>query len=171
MKEINLDIGSAGKSGDDRFIGVDYYAPDADVKALMWELPYEDNSVDSIYSAQALEHVSKFQVVPTLQEWHRVLKLGGRLQIQVPDLVWACTHWLTHQTTEWNLDVIYGTQEHEGQFHKTGFNKDILRMYVTLAGGFDIQKLEFFGSTLKDAINSNKGVVQRCINLEAIKKS
>jgi predicted SAM-dependent methyltransferase len=167
---IKLDIGSGGKSSDSSFIGVDAFAEGADVKAFMWELPYEDNSVDVIFSSQALEHVSKFAVPPTLLEWKRVLKPGGKLQIQVPDLQWACMHWLSHQTTGWDLDIIYGNQLHEGEYHKTGFTDTILRQYVEWAG-FEIHKIDFLGSTLEEAVygQPNTGISQRAINLEAFK--
>lgn len=167
---IKLDIGSGGKSSDSSFIGVDAFAEGADVKAFMWELPYDDNSVDVIFSSQALEHVSKFAVAPTLLEWKRVLKPGGRLQVQVPDLIWSCMHWLAHPTTDWSLDTIYGIQLHEGEYHKTGFTELILRQYTEWAG-FQIHKLEFFGSTLEDAISgeANADITQRVINLEAFK--
>lgn len=166
---LKLDIGSGGKSGDPTFIGVDPFAEGADIKAFMWDLPYEDNSVDVILCTQALEHVTKFAVVPTLKEWYRVLKPGGKLQLQVPDLEWACIHWLSHQTTGWNMDVIYGNQMHEGEFHKTGFTMEILGQYFAVAGGFNVLKAEYFGSSLEDAVHGITDVTQRCINVEAIK--
>jgi len=132
-------------------------------------LPYEDNSVDVIICMQALEHVTKYAVVPTLREWHRVLKPGGKLQLQVPDLEWACIHWLSHQTTGWNIDVIYGTQTHEGQYHKTGFSMQILGQYFAVAGGFNVLKAEYFGDSLEDAVHGITDVTQRCINIEAVK--
>lgn len=167
---IKLDIGSGGKSSDSSFIGVDAFAEGADVKAFMWELPYEDDSVDVIFSSQALEHVSKFAVGPTLLEWKRVLKPGGRLQIQVPDLVWACMHWLSHPNTGWSMDVIYGIQLHEGEYHKTGFTDIILRQYVEWAG-FEIHKIEYMGTDLEAAVHGKEDInlTQRIINCEAFK--
>src|SRR6187431_3655249 len=108
MEEIKLDIGSGGKSPDDTFIGVDPYAEGAPVKAFMWELPYEDDTVDMIHAAQSLEHIPKKMIIPTLREFHRVLKPEAGLWIQVPDLVWSCIHWVSAQTIDWSLDVIYG---------------------------------------------------------------
>lgn len=171
-KAIKLDIGSGGPSGDSSFIGVDAFAEGAEVKAFMWDLPYEDETVDTIYCAQALEHVSKYAVVPTLQEWRRVLKSGGKLQLQVPDLQWAVMNWLANPTTEWNMDIIFGNQRHEGEYHKTGFTMEILAMYFNIVGGFKVHKMEYFGGTLEDAVygKPNTGVVQRCINLEATKE-
>ena len=170
-KEINLDIGSGGPSGDDRFIGVDAFIS-ADVKALMWALPYDNETVSSIYSAQALEHVPKDLVIPTLKEWRRVLKPGGRLQIQVPDLRWAALCWLSYPSTKWTMDILYGHQKHEGEFHKTGFTMEILKGYIEEAGGFTIEKINYFGATIDDALHKDPEkeiIIQRSINLEAHK--
>lgn len=140
---VNLNIGSGAKSEDPNWIGVDAFA-EADVKALMWDLPFEDESVDNIYCAQALEHISKFDVVPTLREWVRVLKIGGKIQIVVPDLEWCVWWWLRHQTVDWDLDILYGNQKHEGEYHKTGYTPKILRDYIVIAGSLDIKRMEYW---------------------------
>lgn len=165
---LKLDIGSGGPSGDSSFLGVDAFAEGADVKALMWDLPFDDNTVDVIFSSQALEHVSKFEVIPTLQEWYRVLKPGGKLQVIVPDLEWALQFWLSRKDNPdnvgWPLDIIFGNQEHEGQYHKTGFTPKILWQYLHLSGMWFIHELEYWQPERPEF-----DVTQRCINLEAEK--
>jgi predicted SAM-dependent methyltransferase len=119
LKEpLKLDIGAGGLSSDSSFTSVDAFT-EADIKAFMWDIPLENDSVDVIFTSNALEHVSKFAVVPTLREWHRILKPGGKLQILVPDLEWAVKFWLERQTTDWAMDIIFGNQLHEGEYHKT----------------------------------------------------
>jgi predicted SAM-dependent methyltransferase len=137
---LKLDIGSGQRHGDDGWIGVDSFS-DADCKASMWELPYPEGTIDEIFSSHALEHVPKKMVLPTLQEWFRVLKPGGKLTLRVPDLEWCCTHWLTHQTTGWDMDVLFGNQNHEGEFHKTGFNYVIIVNYLSQCG-YQLDKFE-----------------------------
>jgi len=123
---LMLDIGAGGLSSDDKFTAVDLHT-NADIKATMWDIPLPDGSVEAIFSSNALEHVGRFEVVPTLREWHRLLRRGGRLQVVVPDLEWACRWWLEHQTTKWDMAIIYGHQKHEGEYHKTGFTPAILQ--------------------------------------------
>lgn len=133
---VKLDVGSGGRPAPHLgagWLGVDAFTP-ADVRAVMWQLPFGDGTVDEIFSSHALEHVGKRQVVPTLREWRRVLKPGGRITLRVPNLEWCCRHWLEHQNTGWDLDVIFGGQQHEGGDHKTGFTEAILRGYVAEAG-------------------------------------
>lgn len=47
-----------------------------------FNLPYPDESVDSIFSSHCLEHV--FSPIDTLREWFRATKVGGYLFITVP---------------------------------------------------------------------------------------
>ncbi len=48
------------------------------------KLPFRDGSVDEIYASHVLEHVEVGRLLSTLQDWHRVLKPGGRLEVHVP---------------------------------------------------------------------------------------
>lgn len=149
MAPVKLDIGcGVPESTREGYIGVDRYAdnPDA-VVADMWDLPFIDGCIDEIYSGQALEHISKFQIIPTLTEWKRVLKIGGKLEINVPDLEWSCMWWLTHQTILWDMDIIYGKQTHDGEYHKTGFSQRILWDYFQQIGGFEIDSIDKGGGT------------------------
>lgn len=131
---IRLDIGS-GDTPREGFIGVDLYAEgEGIIKAPMGALPYEDESVDEIYSSHALEHSGKYEIVPILAEWWRVLKYDARLTIEVPDFVWVCKNWLKTQANDWNLDAVFGDQSTPGQFHKTGFTRAIMYRYLEEAG-------------------------------------
>ena len=44
-----------------------------------------DESVDEIRAVHVLEHLGVADSLPTLKEWARVLKPGGRLYVAVPD--------------------------------------------------------------------------------------
>lgn len=147
---IKLDIGSGKKYEDTNdFIGVDAFS-DANVKANMWDLPFKDGEVDLIYSSNALEHVSKYAIIPTLREWHRVLKMGGIIDLIVPDLEWSVLWWLDHQNVDWSIDVIFGHQREEGQTHMTGFTEDIMRLYLKMVGGLEVKEVEYVGNSLED---------------------
>jgi SAM-dependent methyltransferase len=47
------------------------------------KLPFETQSLDFVYSSHFLEDV--FDWMPVLKEWDRVLRIGGRMVILVPD--------------------------------------------------------------------------------------
>lgn len=65
-------------------IGVDY------VHDAARDLPFEDGTFDLIYASHILEHVPWFQTLATLQEWVRVLKVGGAVEVWVPDGLKIC---------------------------------------------------------------------------------
>jgi predicted SAM-dependent methyltransferase len=128
---LMLDIGCGDKKLHPRFAGVDPYAESdkINLKAYMWDTPFEDNSVDFLVCMAALEHISKFQVVPTLREFSRILKPGAAFAIIVPNLEQAMINWLNKPTAQWEMDMIFGSQEHEGEYHRTGFSVDIIKWY------------------------------------------
>lgn len=129
---MKLDIG-CGTFKREGYTGVDYYV-ETDIQAPMWAIPLPDNSVDEIYSSHALEHVGKFDVVPTLMEWKRLIRPGGTIELHVPDLRWCCERWLAHQSTDWYMDILFGMQNAEGEYHKTGFTPDIMQRYAANSG-------------------------------------
>lgn len=54
-----------------------------DVVADVRELPFEDCSQDIVVTLHTLEHFADSE--PLLKEWFRVLRVGGRLVVVVPD--------------------------------------------------------------------------------------
>lgn len=148
---IRLDIGS-GKSPLKGYTGVDIDSR-ADVVADMGDLPFCDNEVERIYSTHALEHVSKFRVVPILREWARVIKPGladdgtARMILRVPSLIWCLEHLLAVARAKpdrcdgWDMAVVFGSQTqdngktiHPGEFHQTGFTPELMTRYLFEAG-------------------------------------
>lgn len=88
---ILLNLGAGGHaapadvSNGMREIQVDVRAP-ADVIADIRHLPFEDDYADAIYNSHVIEHFNEDELVPMVAEWRRVLKVGGRLQINCPDI-------------------------------------------------------------------------------------
>jgi SAM-dependent methyltransferase len=78
-----LDIGYRGYQDDvapvvPQAIGIELDTPGYDGRTL----PFADGTQDAVYSSHCLEHID--DVVHTLREWHRVLRVGGFLVIAVP---------------------------------------------------------------------------------------
>lgn len=151
-----LDIGSGPWPKQD-YLAVDPHEPEArvDARCEMWDLaPFGDGSVDAIWSSHALEHVPKAQVAPTLAEWHRVLRVGGLLQLEVPDLIWVCHNFLRNPKTDWNLDTIFGAQTRDGEFHQTGFTTEILTEYLISAGFTLIEPISIVWNHSQDTLHA-----------------
>lgn len=49
------------------------------------KLNYDDNTFDLIYSSHTIEYFDRNEVINVLNEWRRVLKVGGILRLAVPD--------------------------------------------------------------------------------------
>jgi predicted SAM-dependent methyltransferase len=135
--DVRLDVGA----GDIPRMGsgwttVDRYT-DADITADMWDLPFEDGTVDCIWSSHALEHVERPLGLKSLFEWYRVLRVGGMMVIMVPNLDFVCRYVLTHGAKTGFL-MLFGAQNHPGEYHKNGWDLELLKMDVEGAG-FTIQ--------------------------------
>lgn len=49
------------------------------------KLPFQDNTVNLIYSSHMLEYCDRNEAVDILKEWRRVLQVNGILRLAVPD--------------------------------------------------------------------------------------
>ena len=52
--------------------------------------PFEDASADEIMAIHVVEHFWRWEVVDILKEWTRVLKPGGKMVLEAPNLISAC---------------------------------------------------------------------------------
>jgi len=138
---VKLDIGSdrTNKRGEE-YASVASLGP-ADIRAQMWALPFKSESIESIWSSHALEHVGVYKVSQTLQEWHRVLKPGRRAIVQVPNFDYVAKYWLTGENRPWAEAMVFGTQADEGQYHKCAFTAASLRADLE-AAGFEVKRVE-----------------------------
>lgn len=59
-------------------IGIDLDYPGYDGRTL----PFPSESQDAVYSSNSLEHIPDY--IKAIQEWHRVLKVGGHIIVAVP---------------------------------------------------------------------------------------
>lgn len=114
-----------------------------------------DNSVEKIYASHLLEHFPHVQVPQILKTWYSKLKTDGRIYINVPDLAWA-SHQLYKLSQGALLDgyynqfggehglqeIFYGSEAHEGEYHKSGYISSYLNQLLTEAGFKDIKILE-----------------------------
>ena len=51
---------------------------------------FEDNCAEEILAVHVVEHFWRWEVVDVLKEWVRVLKPGGKMILECPNLISAC---------------------------------------------------------------------------------
>ena len=133
---VNLGCGSFRVDG---LINCDRYEETADRRVDLLDVVQEfgESSVDHLESHHALEHLSIEESHLALREWVRVLKPGGSLVITCPDLDALARDWVrSDEDRRWSrlLPMIYGSQEHVGMFHRSGFNRHRLSHLVAALG-------------------------------------
>jgi len=123
-------------------------------------LPHKDNSVDTIESYHVFEHFpvclhanidsvwgDKYaSLITILKEWRRVLKRGGNLAIEMPDLDGVIKEYLAadEKRKEELLIAIYGSYRNDDNMdtHQWGANEERLRYIFKQAGFRDIKFCE-----------------------------
>lgn len=67
--------------------------------------PFENDSVDEVMAVHVVEHFWRWEVEAVLREWIRVLKPGGRMVLECPNLRSACEAFLADPETAASADV------------------------------------------------------------------
>jgi predicted SAM-dependent methyltransferase len=138
----------------------------------IFSLPYQDNTVDEIFTDSLVEHFSFAEEPKFYREMKRVLKPGGIFTFSTPDFEDAVKLWLKAkddwrefyrnddeaiQQTHWFGTYTYGTenrwgyltamlfgnQNGIGQFHKNCYTEGKIRAMMNYLG-FDVIELSRF---------------------------
>ena len=108
-----------------------------DIVCDMWHepIPLDDDSVDEILAKDVLEHFPLDKTDDIIKEWKRVLKPGGFMQIEVPNIILNFANWVSGSTkclkgqhiTERFSQIIFGRQDYPGNFHYQLFDDGRLK--------------------------------------------
>lgn len=132
---MKLNLACGNKKLED-YIGVDLHG--GDVRADILALPKEwSGKADEILIVHGLEHLAFYQIQTALAEWRRVLKPGGLLAIECPNLKEACRQFLMDSSKlNRGLWPIYGdqTQGRIEDVHKSGWTPESLMKELQTAG-------------------------------------
>ena len=142
--KLNVGCGPVRIPGE---IGVDMdpNASACDVQGDVLNIPYEANTVDQVRLSHVLEHLP-YRMAPTaILESRRVLKSGGVLIIGVPDMAATCAAWLACKNEPYPssakqivLRHMFGSQSHDGQEHRSGFDIESLFQLLVDCGFIDV---------------------------------
>lgn len=118
----------------------------------------ENGTVDHIYNSHLLEHLPHVRTKKVLSLWRDKLKDGGKLTVNVPDLEWLCRQLLRHlngnniESNHYNsfdgerglVVGFYGSQAHDGEYHKAGFTKPYMEKILQECGYRNITVAQLF---------------------------
>jgi SAM-dependent methyltransferase len=113
-------------------------------------LPFGDDCADEILSVHLVEHIDRWQVVHVIREWTRVLKPGGNMVMECPNLISACQVILTNpmnatgpgpegQKSMW---VLYGDPQWKDPLmtHRWAYTPQSLALVMYEAGLKDLRQ-------------------------------
>lgn len=107
-----------------------------DVRAI----PAPDEHFDIVHARHVLEHFAPFETEQVVREWLRILKVGGELRVNVPNIEYAAREILKGEERTSGMYPhwqIFGMQNgSEGELHRNWFNATGLRSL------FDFLRLE-----------------------------
>ncbi len=89
--KLNMGCGQDKLPG---YLGVDKYNPAADIKMDLFELDLPEDCADEVLASHVIEHLPQHRAPEALKKWFTVLKPGGKLVMEQPDLESLCKEFL-----------------------------------------------------------------------------
>jgi predicted SAM-dependent methyltransferase len=144
---LRLNVGS-GRVKKPGYLNVDVdpsVRPDV-VLTLDSPLPFAAASFESVEAYHVIEHVYPWQALDLLTEFHRILKPGGKIVLECPNIESACG-WLV-QNAEYGWDsrmgmwALYGDPNPRNHLfmHRWGYTAPTLREILQKAGFSSIRR-------------------------------
>jgi len=111
-----------------------------DVKSI----PLEDECADVVMALHLLEHFYQWEAPAVVQEWRRLLKPGGKLILELPNLEAACRNLLKGMKDQMSMWPLYGDPGHKDPYmcHRWGYTPKTVTRFLKQQGFKKIQILK-----------------------------
>ena len=137
--KLNLGCGTDKLDGWINIDSVKEFSPDL-VHDITLPLPYKDQSVEEVLAQDLLEHFDKYMRYLVFYEWTRVLRVGGKVTVQVPDFKKILFKYFKFGFNNF-IDFIFGETllcskiyvSHFGN-HKWGYSQKSLKSFIEVFG-------------------------------------
>ena len=141
MIKVHLGCGNIHLSG---YVNVDIQnGPGVDVVADLRLLPWNDGTIDMVYSCSAIEHFGRREWIGVLQEWARVLRPGGLLRLSTADFDAAVARYQETGNLPELLGLLIGGQKDDYDWHGMIFNFEELSKGLMTAGFGNIHRYDW----------------------------
>lgn len=117
--------------------------PEVDLVCDARSLPYDDNSVDFIYSCALIEEFGRYEWVDVLKHWCNKLKPEAILRLSTSDFEKVCYRYMGTHSMNGLLGLVVGGQRETHTHHGMVFNFDLLRNGLWEAGFERIYKYDW----------------------------
>ena len=104
---------------------------------------FKANSVDLIYSSHMLEHLDFKDSKKALKRWFDILKYDGILRLAVPDMTAAFAHYFYWGDLKLMYSNLWGSQRHDFDYHKSGYDKKTLTEKLHEAGFKEVREWDW----------------------------
>lgn len=136
---LHLGSGSCKWNG---WVNVDLDPTHADLVSDIRSLPHPDNHADAIAAIHVVEHIYRWEVEDALKEWHRVLKPGGQLILELPSMEKVFTYITNMMDTKNSMSPtfswfpLWGDPAYKdgAMVHKWGYTYPMMREILINAG-------------------------------------
>lgn len=137
---LKLNLGSGNKKIEG-YTNVDLDG-NADINADVCDIPIEDETVSEILAIHILEHLERWLAPKALKEWFRLLKPGGLLIIELPDLIKCCENLIAGVRKEDSIYGLYGdpTMQNPLMCHRWAYSNEELSSMLKEVGFVNIEE-------------------------------
>lgn len=134
---MRLDVGCGDKPTGDVNVDVRVMKPSPPffIRAYAKTLPFKLGVFDHLYASHVLEHLGIMELDEVLEEWNRVLKPRGSLEIECPNLRSISVLkaiFFAREFEKHGLKKIYGqSEDYPEDLHRSGFTPKIIRKLLS----------------------------------------
>ena len=143
MSRVRIHAGSGDKHWP-LWVNVDSNG-DPDVIGDIRKMPFEAGYADEIQAIHAVEHIDRMDVDNMLQDWHRILKSGGKVVVELP-----CLNKMAQMIVDGEKNIrmttlgLFGDPRDQkpGMMHKWAWTKEELSDAMLAVGFTDVTVME-----------------------------
>lgn len=145
---VRLNVG-CGRHVIDGWVNIDAArskrAPrDPDILCNVQSIPLPDECADELHAIHIFEHFYYWETDGLIEEWKRLLKRGGLLVLELPDIIKCARNLIAGMEPRNSYWGFYGDPSHQDPFmcHRWGWTPDTLRGFLEVHGFVKIKEGE-----------------------------